>query len=137
MISTEMQQPEDDVQNVQAEPTPSTSLSYSQKASVIVLWIPIEGGNGNIQNRSIVFQEPPTKEKTLEVLNRLHLVSDARGGYGGDWMRCAESVKQVPEQLFARLNQNRVRSFTHLVSITKSDGTSHKRIFTARECQVH
>lgn len=141
MISTELQQAEyTDIQDVRAEhnPAPNTTLSYEPKVSVIVLWIPIEGGNGNIQNRSVVFKESPTKEKTLEVLNRLHLASEARGaGYNGDWLRCVKCVQQVPEQLFARLNQNRARSFTHLVSVNKSDGTSHKRIFTARECQVH
>ena len=126
-----------EMQLQEAAAGPSNALSYSPKVSVIVIWIPIEGGNGNIQNRSVVFKEPPTKEKTLQVLEHLHLISEARGGYGGDWMRCAQCVQQVPEQLFARLNQNRARSFTHLVTVTKADGTDHKRIFTARECQVH
>jgi len=112
--------------------------SQQQKPTyVTVLLIPIVGGNGNIQSRSVVFNKSPTKEHAIAVLNRIHDESCFRSEYLGEWRRCVDTIQQVPEELFAMMNQRRARNITHLVKIKTPDGAINSRLFSARSCFVH
>lgn len=104
---------------------------------VTVFQIPIVGGNGNIQSRSLVFDRPPPKEGAINTLMALHEESLRKESYVGEWERCANTLRQVPEELFARMSQRRTRNITHLVSVVTHDGVTQRRLFSARSCFVH
>jgi hypothetical protein len=106
------------------------------KTYVTVMSIPVVGGNGKIQNRMLCFEKPPTKEFALKTVGRLHAECVSKDTYSQEWDRCTETLKQVPEELFAQMNQGRTNRITHLVSIDTQDGDI-SRLFSARSCAVH
>lgn len=120
-------------------PSGAEQIGVSQAGPmyVTVFLIPIVGGNGNIQNRSLVFRRPPTKEHALRVVTNIHESSRERGDYANEWQRCFDTLQQVPEELFSKMNQRRARSFTYMVTITLPDGSTQTRILSARSSFVH
>ncbi len=120
--------------NAQTSPVERTTLRASRQ--VVVMSIPVMGGNGKIQNRLLTFDRAPSKEFAVATAERLHRESCDKESYANEWARCVEVMKQVPEQLFAQMYQGRSMSITHLVSVqTKNETVS--RIFSSRSCKPH
>lgn len=124
--------------NTEQQPTSSSALPLAPclPLHVSVLTIPVVGASGKLQNRTVVFYERPTKEAAIKTLNELHDEFTGREEYVGEWLRCVDVVKEVPEELFAQMNQRRSRKITHLVHIDV-DGSTQSRLFTVRSCRVH
>lgn len=120
--------------NAQTTPVERTTLRASRQ--IIVMSIPVMGGNGKIQNRLLTFDRAPSKEFAVATAERLHRDFCDKESYSDEWARCVEVLKQVPEQLFAQMYQGRSTSITHLVSVkTKTETVS--RIFSSRACKPH
>lgn len=119
----------------QAENTPPPQ--QVKPLYVTVFMVPIVGTSGTIQSRSLVFARPPTKEMAINTVMGIHEQSQGSESYRGEWARCADTLAQVPEELFAQMNQRRARKITHMVSITTADGVANPRLLSARSCYVH
>lgn len=118
-------------------PTNNEQSSAVRPLHVTVLLIPIVGASGTIQSRSLVFHDRPTKEVAISTILDIHKQSVERHDYHGEWERCAHTLQDVPEELFARMNQRRVRKITHMVPIKLPDGSVQQRLFSGRSCFVH
>ena len=119
--------------------TPEVAESGATPARryVAVMQIPILGGNGRIQNRTLTFSRSPTKEFAINTLARLHEEQKHKDNYSDEWSRCADVLKQVPEELFSRMNQRRTSSLTCLVDVFMPGGEVANRVMISRLCQVH
>ena len=116
--------------------TPALPQAPCLPLHVSVLTIPVVGASGKLQNRTVVFNDRPTKEVAIRTLHELHSEFIGRDDYVGEWLRCVDVVQAVPEELFAQMNQRRSRKITHLVHLDVN-GTQQARLFSARSCRVH
>ncbi len=104
---------------------------------ITVMLIPVVGANGKVQNRTLTFDRPPTKEFAVNTCRRLHTENVTREGYDSEWERCAVVLSQISEERFSRMNQRRATSMTQLVDVTLPNGSITQRMFSARSCMVH
>jgi len=118
-------------------PPSAESKASSGSRYITVMLIPVLGANGKVQNRTIPFDRPPTKEFAVNTCERLHEEYVTRDGYDSEWERCAAVLRQIPEERFSRMNQRRATSMTHLVDVALPNGTITQRMFSARSCLVH
>jgi len=115
----------------------STNHNHEEKKReyVTILLVPIWLGTKS-RNQMLSFKVPPTKEYALKTVKDNHDFLEGNPSYRNEWLFALETLKQVPEEKFAEMNQGRSFKFTYEVFLSNGDSQISK-ILTARSVPLN